>query len=83
MSNETIEMTVHEHAQWALSMLNCSHPDGSVGALDGVLERLAPDSADAIIIKRAIDRLDELAGEVAVVEYELAAADFSFGKLEL
>ena len=77
------EETIHEHAQWALRMLNCSHPDGSVGALNGVLSRLTPGSPDAIIIKRAIDRLDELAGEVAVVEHELAAASFSFGRLEL
>lgn len=77
------EMTIREHAQTALSMLNCSHPDGSVSELAGVLARLDPDSADAKVIKQAIDRLEELAEEVAKVEYMLADVNFSFGKLEV
>ena len=83
MSNDTAEKTIHETAQYALSIINCSHPDGSVSELWGVLKRLDPDSPDASVIKRAIDRLLELADEVAKVEYALADADFTFGKLEL
>ena len=75
--------TILEEAQHALLSLNCSHPDGSVGALEQVLARLAPDSPDAIIIKRAIGRLEELAAEVEKVERVLADASFSFGRLEL
>lgn len=76
-------MTIHEHAQRALDTLNCSHPDGSIGELAGVLARLDPNSADAKAIKQAMNRLTELAEEVAKVEYALADVDFSFGKIEL
>ena len=48
-----------------------------------MLGRLDPDSSDAKIIKSAIKRLDELADEISAVEYMLAEADFSFGKLEI
>ena len=85
MGNDTAitEMTVHDHAQYALGMLNCSHPDGSVEALNKVLSRLPEHSEDAIVIRGAIKRLEELAYEIADVEYRLANANFSFGKLEL
>ncbi len=83
MDNDTVEMTIHEHAQAALSSLLSSHPDGSSSELSGVLARLDPDSPDAKVIKQAIDRLEELANEAASVEYMLAEANFSFGKLEL
>ena len=35
------------------------------------------------MIRGAIKRLEELAYEIADVEYRLANANFSFGKLEL
>jgi hypothetical protein len=83
VTNETDGETVHEQAQTALSMLNCSHPDGSVSYLNGLLERIGDDSPDAEVIQRGIDRLEELAEGVAKVEYMLADAHFTFGKLEL
>ena len=76
-------LPIHEHAQKAFGMLNCSHPDGSVSELAGVLERLDPNSVDAKAIKQAMDRLEELAEEIAKVEYALADVDFTFGKLEV
>jgi hypothetical protein len=76
-------LALHEHAQKALLLINCSHPDGAVTDLQGVLARLVPDSPDARAIQRAIDRLEQLAGEIAKVEYALAGVDFSFGKLEV
>jgi hypothetical protein len=78
-----VEKTIFEQAQAALDMLNCSHPDGSSGGLSAVLARLDPDSQDAIRIKQAIDQLDELAADIARIEYELADTPFSFGKLEV
>ena len=81
IGNET--MSIREHAQTALGMLNCSHPDGGVSELRGVLRRLDPAGADAAAIRRAIDRLEELAEEVAKVEYALADVDFSFGRIEV
>ncbi len=82
----TTKMTIsREHAQTALSMLNCSHPDGSVSESPQECA-CAPrprQRADAKVIKQAIDRLEELAEEVAKVEYMLADVNFSFGKLEV
>jgi hypothetical protein len=77
------DKTIRELAQSALFTLNCSHPDTGIRELGRVLERLDPDSPDANVIQRAIDRLEEIAEEVAKVEYALADVDFTFGKLEV
>lgn len=76
-------MTIREHAQRALRSLNCSHPGGGITELQGVLARLPEHSDDADVIRGAINRLNELAYEIADVESMLAEANFSFGKLEL
>ena len=75
-------MTIHEQVQRALLDLNCSHPDTGISGLQAVLERIGPDNPDAEPIKRAIDRLEEIAYEITDVEDLLVAADFSFGGIE-
>jgi hypothetical protein len=76
MTNNT--MTLHQQAQQALSTLNCSHPDAGVMEFQRVLAQLAPGSHDAQAIKRAIDRLEEIAYAIAGVKGLLAGANFSF-----
>lgn len=75
MTNNT--MTLHQQAQQALSTLNCSHPDAGVMEFQRVLAQLAPGSHDAQAIKRAIDRLEEIADAIAGVKGLLAGANFS------
>jgi hypothetical protein len=57
-------------------------PDTAITGLEGVLARLDPNSPDAEPIKRAIDRLTEIAYEIGDVEGALAEANFSFGKIK-
>ena len=47
-----------------------------------MLERVGADSPDAAVIRRAIDRLEEIAVEITQVENLLTEANFSFGKIE-
>jgi hypothetical protein len=79
MRNDT---TIHEQAQTALTTLNCAHPDEAITGLQGVLARLDPDGPDAAVIKRAIDRLTEIAYAIGDVEWMLNDTDFTFGKIE-
>jgi hypothetical protein len=74
--------TIHDQAQTALTGLNCAHPDTAITGLQGVLARVGPDSPDAEVIKRAIDRLEEIAHQITKVEDMLSEADFTFGKIE-
>jgi hypothetical protein len=76
------DKTIHEQAQTALLDLNCSHPDTGITELQAVLARVDPDSPDAEPLKRAIDRLEEIAVEITEVEDLLVEADFTFGKIE-
>ena len=74
--------TVLEQMQHAMDLFNCSHPDSPINAFQHVLERIGPDSPDAPAIQRAIDRLEEHAGEIANIERELANDTiWTFGKL--
>jgi hypothetical protein len=75
--------TIREQAQWALQMLNCSHPDTGITEFGRVLEHIDPDSRDARVIQRAIDWLEEIAVEITQVEAMLAQANFTFGKIEV
>jgi hypothetical protein len=76
------DTTIHEQAQTALTTLNCAHPDEAITGLQGVLARLDPDGSDAEAIKRAIERLEEIAHEISEVEWMLNDTDFTFGKIE-
>jgi hypothetical protein len=76
------DKTIHELAQLAVTTLNCSHPDTGITELQAVLERLDPNSADASAIQRAINQLEEIAGEIAQIERALSETDFTFGKLD-
>jgi hypothetical protein len=73
------EMTLPEQAQLALDSLLSSHPDTATAELERVLERVGPDSPDAPIIQRAIDRLLAISREIEEVEVFLTEADFTFG----
>jgi hypothetical protein len=79
----TDSKTIREQAQTALIDLNCTHPDTGITGLQGVLARIGPDSPDAPVIQRAIDRLEEIAYEIGDVETMLSEADFTFGKIEM
>jgi hypothetical protein len=74
--------TIHEQAQTALFELNCTHPDTGITGLRALFRRIGADSPDAEVIKRAIDRLEEIAVEITEVEDLLVEANFTFGKIE-
>jgi hypothetical protein len=57
------------------------HPDSMITELQAELERIRPDGPDAAVIKRAIDRLENIASEITEVEDLLCEHDFAFGKL--
>jgi hypothetical protein len=78
----TDDTTIHDQAQTALTDLNCTHPDTAITGLQGLLKRIGSDSPDAEVIKRAIDRLEEIAHEISEVEWMLNDTDFTFGKIE-
>ena len=59
------------------------HPDSTITELQAALKRIGPEGSNSRVIRHAIDRLEELAGQIADVEYSLANVDFNFGKLEV
>jgi hypothetical protein len=60
--------TIRDWAQTVLSSLNFPRPDTAITILQTVLERFDPDSPDAEVIKRAIERREEIAREITEVE---------------
>ena len=46
-----------------------------------MLEHIGANGPDAEMIKRVMDRLDEIAWEISDIGVELAETDFSFGKI--
>lgn len=78
----TDSKSVLEQAQIAVSGLNCSHPDTVITELERVLERIGRDHPDAEIFKRAIDRLEDIAREMANIQSELSEPNYTFGKLK-
>ena len=65
---------LHDQAQTALTDLNCTHPDAGITGLRALFKRIGADSPDAEVIKRAIDRLEEIAHEITQVENLLSEA---------
>ena len=76
------EMTLQEQAQYALSTLNCSHPNTGMRGLQAVLAQVPAGSLDAKAIETAIDQLEEHADEIAAVKNELANGNFVFEPAE-
>ncbi len=77
----TDSKTIQQQMQTVLLDLDCVCLEPATTGLEAVLERIGPLSPDAAMIKRAMDRLDEIAWAISDIEVMLAKADFSFGKI--
>jgi hypothetical protein len=75
--------TIRTWAETALGSLSCKRVNDAISELKTALEHIGPDSRDAAVIKRAIDRLTEIAREITEVEDLLGKTDFSFGNIRV
>jgi C4-type Zn-finger protein len=81
-STSSFEIEVFKHAIYLTETIPGEHPDSMITEVEAALERIGPDSPDAEVFRRAINRLEEIAHEITEVEDLLCEANFSFGKIE-